>query len=255
MTKLFTSEFAIRAFFIKDQKRTLFEFKKWLNDDSEHVRRLVSEGSRPLLPWGQKLHQFVIDPQLTWDLLDYLKNDTSEYVRKSVANHLNDHSKNHPEFVLKKLIGWNKLYPKDPHIQWIIKHATRTLIKKGNSEALKLLGINNSKIKLNKCILDSKKIKIGESLKVEMVIANLEPKNINIIIDHEISLLKANGTHTKKVFKGKKITILPKQKIKVNFKIPFKKVTTRVYYSGKHYYAAKINGKSKKAIEFILKVP
>ena len=252
MTKIFTSEFAVRAFFEKDSKRTLVEFKKWLNDENEHVRRLVSEGSRPLLPWGQKLHEFVSDPLLTWEFLDYLKNDSSEYVRKSVANHLNDHSKNHPEFVLKKLSDWNKDYSKDLQVQWIIKHAMRTLVKKGNSEALKLMGIKKCKIKLTKCLIEPKKIKLGESFKIDMVLVNLESKKINIIIDHEISLLKANGTYTQKVFKGKKIILLPKQKLSIDFKISFKKVTTRVYHPGKHFYAAKINGETQKPIEFRL---
>lgn len=100
MTKVFTSEWAVRAFFIHDEKRALKFFKSWVNDKNEHVRRLVSEGSRPLLPWGQKLHSFVKDPMLSWDLLEQLKNDESEYVRKSVANHVNDHSKNHPDILV-----------------------------------------------------------------------------------------------------------------------------------------------------------
>ncbi|MGE3758021.1 MAG: DNA alkylation repair protein, partial [Pseudobdellovibrionaceae bacterium] len=130
MTQVFTGEWAIRAFLIHNEQKTLKQMAEWAQDANEHVRRLASEGSRPLLPWGQKLYAIVEDPEKTWPILEKLKNDSSLYVRKSVANHLNDHSKNHGDWVIEKLNSWKSSKKIESEIDWIIRHATRTLVKK-----------------------------------------------------------------------------------------------------------------------------
>ena len=244
MTKLFTSEFAVRPFFIKDQKRALKLFKVWAGDENEHVRRLVSEGSRPLLPWGQKLHGFVLDPEVSWNLLEKLKNDPTEYVRKSVANHINDHSKNHPDYVIEKLLEWHHSLDKTPELTWVIKHASRSLIKKGLKKAFLLHGVEDSKIKLIEQKILNKKIKLGQKLIVEVTLKNLSKTTAQIILDNEMHFLKANNKHSIKVFKGKKISLSANQTIKVEMAIPLKIVTTRVYYPGVQYWTVKINGVS-----------
>lgn len=254
MTKLFTSEFAVRSFFLKDQKRALSYFKEWSTDKNEHVRRLVSEGSRPLLPWGQKLHSFVDDPELTWPLLEHLKNDPSEYVRKSVANHINDHSKNHPDYVLQKLLQWHHLKEKNSELTWLIKHASRSLIKKGHKKAFLLHGVEDLKIEVIQQKVLNKKIKLGESLKVVVVLKNLTKKASLIILDHELHFLKSNNKHSLKVFKGKKIQLNAKEEINVEMSIPLKNVTTRVYYGGEQYWNIKINGVSEKRETFHLRL-
>lgn len=252
ITKVFTSEFGVRAFFIHDQDKALKYFNKWASDKNEHVRRWVSEGSRPLLPWGQKLHSFVADPILTWHLLDQLKNDQSEYVRKSVANHINDHSKNHPDFVIKKLSEWRKSHPEDKSIDWIIRHASRTLIKKGHKDAFHLHGVEASKIKVLYQKILKKKIKVGTALQVEVEIQNLGPKRAKVILDHEIHLLKSNHGHNIKCFKGKSVELDPEERVMLSFNIPFKVVTTRKYYSGKHFWNISVNGQSEEKLEFML---
>lgn len=252
MTKQFTSEFAVRPFFIRDQKRVLKLFKEWMNDENEHVRRWVSEGSRPLLPWGMKLHEFVIDPDLTWVFLEKLKNDPSEYVRKSVANHINDHSKNHPDYVVQKLLDWHHSKSKTDEMTWVIKHASRSLIKKGHKKAFLLHGVKASKIKVSSESILTKKIKVGESLKISVSLVNESNQKAEIILDHEIHLLRANGKHNVKVFKGKKLSLEAKEKKKIELSIPFKEVTTRAYYPGKHFWNVKINGVSEKKIPFQL---
>lgn len=254
MTKLFTSEFAVRAFFIKDSKNTLRIFRQWLNDDNDHVRRLVSEGSRPLLPWGQKLHCFAENPELTWTLLEKLKNDPSEYVRKSVANHINDHSKQHPEYVLKKLLEWHQAEDKTSELAWVIRHASRSLIKKGYKKAFILHGVEDLKIKVIEQKILNKKIKLGESLNVMVSLENISKKSAQIILDHELHLLKANNKHSVKVFKGKKITLAPNEIVTLQMAIPIRLVTTRVYYGGEQYWSIKINGVSEKPKRFILKL-
>ncbi|MDO9182726.1 MAG: hypothetical protein Q7U04_09970 [Bacteriovorax sp.] len=254
MTKLFTSEFAVRAFFERDQALTLKFFKLWLKDENEHVRRLVSEGSRPLLPWGQKLHGFVMDPELTWVFLEKLKNDPSEYVRKSVANHINDHSKNHPEYVIEKLLTWHHSKKKTHELDWVIKHASRTLIKKGYKKAFLLHGVAASNIELLEQKILTKKIILGESLKVKITLKNHSKEPAYIILDHELHLLKSNNKHGLKVFKGKKITLEVAQVMTIEMSIPLKSVTTRVYYSGEQFWNIKINGSTQVALPFILKL-
>lgn len=255
MTKVFTSEFAIRPFFQKDEKRTLKFLKECAHHKNEHVRRWASEGPRPLLPWGQKLHCFVLNPKAAWDILEKLKDDPSEYVRKSVANHINDHSKNHPDFVLKKLLQWHQQKNKTVQLQWVIKHASRSLIKKGFKKAFRLHGVESSKIKIHKQKILNKKIILGEMLKVQVTIENLSKKSAQIILDHEIHLLKANGSYSIKVFKGKKLSLKSKEVVRLEMNIPLRPVTTRVYHSGKHHWNVKINGKSTPLLSFDLKVP
>ncbi|NOT78702.1 MAG: DNA alkylation repair protein [Bacteriovoracaceae bacterium] len=242
MTKVFTSEFAVRAFFIKNPNRTLKIFKHWAQDENEHVRRLVSEGSRPLLPWGQKISEFVNSPKLTIELLELLKNDESLYVRKSVANHLNDHSKNHPDLVVKTLQSWKKSDPKNKNIEWIIRHASRTLVKKAHPKALELHGVSSKKINVLSLKLKKNQIKINESLEISVTIQNKSKAKSLVILDVDLHLLKANNSHNIKCFKGKKVSLDAEEKILVILKVPLKKVTTRTYYSGVQYLSCKING-------------
>lgn len=244
MTKVFTSEFAVRVFFIKNPKRTLGIFKEWARDENEHVRRLVSEGSRPLLPWGQKISEFVKSPQLTLDLLELVKNDESLYVRKSVANHLNDHSKNHPDLVIKTLQNWKKADPKNKNIEWIIRHASRTLVKKAHPKALALHGVSNKKIDVLSLKLKTNHIKINECLEISVTILNKSKTKSLVILDVDLHLLKANNSYNVKCFKGKKVSLNPDEKKLVLLKIPLKKVTTRTYYSGIQYLSCKVNGTS-----------
>jgi 3-methyladenine DNA glycosylase AlkC len=254
MTKVFTAEFAVRSFFLFDEKRTLKHFKLWVKDENEHVRRLVSEGSRPLLPWGQKIPNFVKDPKITWELLEILKKDSAVYVRKSVANHLNDHSKNHPDLVVEKLLEWKKSDNASAELDWVIRHATRTLIKKGHAKAFLLHGVEAGKIAVLSQKVLTKKVKLGEALEVEIFIANLGKKSQKIILDSEISLLKANGSHNVKCFKGKSLTLAPKEEQRVTLRIPLRPVTTRTYYSGKQYWNSKVNGISQEKLAFVLTV-
>lgn len=253
MTKVFTSEFAVRAFFIKDEARTLAYMKTCSTDQNDHVRRWASEGSRPLLPWGSKLQCFVDNPEATWSLLETLKNDPSEYVRKSVANHVNDHSKNHPDLVIEKLLKWHHQEDKSPELSWVIKHSSRTLIKKGFKKAFLLHGVDDAKIKIVEEKILTKKIQLGEKLKVLVTLQNLSLKNeAMVILDHELHLKKASGKHLIKVFKGKKIKLGKGETATLEMSIPLKPVTTRVYYPGEQLWNVKINGVSGKPMAFKL---
>ena len=140
-TSFGSSEFAVREFLRADFEKALQVMKTWATDNNVHVRRLASEGSRPRLPWSFKLQQVIDDPGLTTPILNALKSDKELYVKKSVANHLNDIAKEHPEYMLSTVGKWNQ---GDPHTAWIIRHGSRSLIKSGHPGAL---GLFNFKTK------------------------------------------------------------------------------------------------------------
>ncbi len=137
-TKRFSSEFGIRFFLLDDPEQTLSVLKQWTKDEDKHVRRLVSEGSRPRLPWAMRLPLFIKDPAPVIVLLELLKDDNDEYVRRSVANNLNDIAKDHPSVVADIAGQW--MQGADKQRQQLIRHACRTLIKQGNKKVLRVFG-------------------------------------------------------------------------------------------------------------------
>jgi 3-methyladenine DNA glycosylase AlkC len=246
LTQKFTSEFAVRPFLIKNPEIVLHYFNKWANDKNHHVRRWVSEGSRPLLPWGMKLQNFVADPTPTIKLLDKLKYDDELYVRKSVANHLNDISKHHPKKVIETISTWEKSCPAHQivKIHWIKKQALRTLIKKGDQHALKLMGIKGeANVNIGQLILNKKNIQIGEHLEFSFELSSKSNKPQKLVIDYLIHFVKSNQKLKAKVFKLKTITIESNSKIKIQKKHSMRLITTMDYYPGEHSISIQINGK------------
>lgn len=250
MTQVFTSEFAIRPFLIHHEPRTLKQLLNWTEDENHHVRRLASEGSRPLLPWGQRLPEFVKNPEKTWPILEALKHDPSKYVQKSVANHINDHSKNHADWVVKRLKPWKKSASNS--VEWIIRHGTRTLIKKGHAGVLALHGIETVDFENVRIKILTPKVKVGQALEIELGLTNPLKRELRVIVDCQILFLKANGAHIPKVFKGKTVDLAPNEKRKLNLTLPLRSVTTRRYYSGRHGCALLINGSLQKTQWFEL---
>jgi 3-methyladenine DNA glycosylase AlkC len=238
ITQTMSAEFAIRPFLIKYPEKSLSILKKWSKSNNFHVRRLVSEGTRPRLPWGQRLSLFQKDPTICIELLRTLKNDPEIYVRKSVANHLNDISKDHPDFLVKELKSWLKEGNKE--IEWIARHASRTLLKSGHKGALSLFGYSESQLQNIKFSLSTKKIKVGDSIEMKFS-ANTSQKSA-CLIDYRIHLVRANGKKSIKVFKWAKKNLLPSEKIQITKKHSFKKITTRRYYPGKHLIEVQVNG-------------
>jgi len=164
-TSFGSSEFAIREFLKRDFNKTIKVMQQWAKDKDPHVRRLASEGSRPRLPWSFKLDEVIKHPDKTLPVLEILKTDEELYVKKSVANHLNDISKDNTEWMLRVLKQWDD---KDPHTLWIKKHASRSLIKKGNAASLSLFNFEkDTKVKIEKFKLDKPLIKLGEALQFE----------------------------------------------------------------------------------------
>lgn len=255
LTQLFTSEFAIRPFLIKYPEQSLSYLTQCAEDKNVHVRRWASEGSRPRLPWGEKLNLFIEEPMLTLPIIEKLRYDDELYVRKSVANHLNDIAKDHPELVIKILKKWKSGSAKEElhKINWIINRALRTLIKNGNSNALKLIGVSQDiSIQVNSLKLNKKKIKTGDRLEFSFRIKSKDKKTQKLVIDYVIYFVKSNQKHSKKVFKLKNLSLNGKSEILIKKNHHFKKITTRVYYTGEHHIEIQINGKAFRKTSFKL---
>lgn len=251
ITKRLTAEWGVRAFFIKYPEKTLAIFKKWAKDKDPHVRRLVSEGSRPYLPWGKKLVQFEKDPKPTLELLELLKNDPSEYVRRSVANHLNDHAKKHPDLVVDTLKRWQS-ESSDKNRMRLIKHATRTLLKQGHAGALELLGYKKGAKVTVKNLVGDKKVKVGEYLNFSFDLQSIGKKKQPLMIDYVIYYQKKDGSLSPKVFKLTTKDLGAGVELSFTKKQSFKVITTRKFHLGLHRLAIQVNGEELAIVDFEL---
>ena len=241
MTKRFTSEWAIRTFLIKYEKKTLKQMRIWAKDENVHVRRLVSEGTRPRIPWGIKLQSFIDDPTDVISILNILKSDPCLYVRRSVANNLNDISKDHPQAVIITLNKWKK--SKNKEMSWLISHALRTLIKKGNSEALELIGYSKDiKLKTIDLKIYNSSVVLGESLNFSLHISSKSKEDQKLLIDFIIYHRKSNGKLSPKVFKLTRKILKGNVDLLIKKKHLIKEISTRKYYSGEHEIHIQING-------------
>ena len=250
MTKRWTSEFGIRFFLLDDPDRTLSTLKKWIRDPSEHVRRLVSEGTRPRLPWAMQLPTFIDDPSPLLPLLEALKDDEEEYVRRSVANHLNDIAKDHPALVAKMAKKWMR--GATVNRGRLVRHACRTLIKQGHKETLAALGYKKPSVRVKRLKILTPKVQFGEALLFELSLASTSKRSQPLIVDYAIHHRKANGSTSPKVFKWKTITLDTEEAHNAKRKHPMRKITTRVYYPGRHRLEILVNGVSLGSKEFEL---
>lgn len=249
-TQFGSSEFAIREFLKRDFDATIQVMKTWALDNNEHVRRLASEGSRPRLPWSFKLDRVIQDPRVTTPILELLKEDDSLYVRKSVANHLNDVSKENSEYMIQLLSQWNQEHP---NTAWIIKHASRTLIKKGHPETLKLFQFEkNVQIEVKQLKLKRSNIRLGENLEFDFEIISKKNKTQKLVVDYIIHYKKSGGGLSPKVFKLKEIQLKGKEKLKIEKKQLIKDFTTRKHFAGDHKLEIQINGKVLASAKFKL---
>jgi len=255
MTQSFTAEWDLRTFLLKYTEKTLALLKVWAKDENQHVRRLVSEGSRPNLPWGKKLKFVDEDPEnTTLPILFILQNDKSEYVRRSVANHLNDLTKNNGDLVVRHLQKWRKK-SSTPEKERMIHHALRTLIKQGHRGALKMIGYSDDfDIELQMLSITST-VKWGGQFNFEFRIRNKKDLSQRLLIDFVIGFQKKDGSISPKVFKLKKVELASHEMISLAKGHSFKPITTRVYYPGKHLLTIQINGKKFKAYNFTLQAP
>ncbi|MBY1553899.1 DNA alkylation repair protein [Clostridioides difficile] len=249
-TEYWSSEFAVRAFIIKDEERMMAQMRKWSKHKNEHIRRLASEGCRPQLPWGQAISKFKKDPTPVLPILEQLKTDTSTYVQKSVANNLNDISKTHPDLVISIAKDW---YGKNKSTNWIVKHGCRTLLKKGNRDVLALFGYDDTtSINLQDFTLETTSISIGEDLTFSFNI--LAKKATKTRLEYGIDYMKSNGKRNRKIFKISEVSLKENEKKSYMKKHSFADVSVRRHYPGIHSITIIINGVEKGKLDFELGV-
>lgn len=238
-TKYSSSEFAVRPFIVQDQQRMVRQLKLWAASPNHHVRRLASEGSRPRLPWAMALPAFKQNPTPVLPILKQLKADSSEYVRRSVANHLNDISKDHPDVVLSLAEQW---LAGKPETRWIVKHGCRTLLKLGDPQTLALFGYRKPEgLKIRNFQLRPSVINMGEQVEFEFELVSRKTELGQIRMEYAIEFVRQNGKTTRKVFK------ISEGVYSEHFRLyrsrhSFKPISTRNYYPGTHRLAIIVNG-------------
>ncbi len=240
MTKRFSAEFGIRAFLLADAPRCLKTLATWARDPDERVRRLVSEGTRPRLPWATRLPAFIADPSPVLPLLEALRDDPSEDVRRSVANHLNDIAKDHPDLVVDLAARWLRDAP--PARERLVRHACRTLVKNGHPGALAALGHGRPVVRLDRLDVRTPRVRLGEALVFSVSIASEAETPQDLVIDYVIHHRKANGRTSPKVFKWKRLRCAAGEAHTAERRHPIRPITTRAYYPGEHFVEVQVNG-------------
>ncbi len=241
LTQRFTAEFSIRPFLIHQQQRTLKELRIWSEDDSVHVRRLVSEGTRPRLPWAMRLPAFQRDPRPVVALLEKLKDDPQLYVRRSVANNLNDIGKDNPPVLIATAARWLKNAPA-PRAA-LVQHALRSSIKRGDKQALGLLGFGRrANVALRKITIAPNRAAIGGKVKITFDVVNTANRVQRVLVDLKVHYAKAGGKTGAKVFKLKRIELAPRAAASFAKTLSLADMTTRKHHPGAHRVEAMLNG-------------
>jgi 3-methyladenine DNA glycosylase AlkC len=249
-TRHSSSELAIRIFLQQDLERSLSFIRQWTDHENVHVRRLASEGTRPRLPWAMQIKALRDTPEYCFSILQALHTDSEKYVQKSVANHLNDISKDHPDKMLRLIKNWDQ---RSKSTQWIVRHGARTLVKQGHKQALALFGAaHKPDIGISSFKLGAKKLVLGDDLEMGLVLVSQAKKLQQLVIDYRIHYVKASGRTSPKVFKWKTATLQPGQSLMLSKKHSLKNFTTRKHYPGQHRIELLINGLPMKAATFHL---
>ncbi len=247
LTQRFSSEFALRFFLASQTKETLVLIAPWVRDPSPHVRRLVSEGTRPRLPWGMRLECFIEDPRACLPLLEELAGDPSDYVRRSVANHLNDIGKDHPALAVEFA---SRLLERSPGARPLVSHALRSLVKKGHPGALVALGFSGAaKVRLSGLVAKPKRIRIGSTLCLGFTLSNRGRSSAELVVDYAVHYLRARGGHGRKVFKGRRLSLGPGESKPLELRHRFLDVSIRKHNPGLHRVEVLVNGRSLGLVE------
>ncbi|MFP7493092.1 DNA alkylation repair protein [Terribacillus saccharophilus] len=237
-TKRSTAEFAIRPFLIRSPEAMMKQMLEWAKSDDHHVRRLASEGCRPRLPWGQAIQQFKQEPSPIFEVLEVLKADDSLYVRKSVANNLNDIAKDHPEQVIATAKRWCGL---SPETDWIIRHGCRTLLRNGEPEVMALFGYEDIADNLTAAAIevDRHRVRIGEL--VNMTYSFTVEKQLKLRMEYAIDFIKKRGISRKKFLLSDRVFTAGESITKERIH-NWKDLTTRIHYPGVHRIVLLANG-------------
>ena len=250
-TQQTSAEFAVRPFILRDPTRMLAQMLAWAASKSPDVRRLASEGSRPRLPWGIALRSLQADPSPLLPILEELKLDESEYVRRSVANSLNEIAKDHPDLAIGLLGRWQQHDTEEMH--WLTKHALRTLLKRGHPGALELLGYHpDPAIEVRNLRVLPAVVQSGGTVALSFDVVSADATAQKLMIDFVVYMMRANGSLTPKVFRLTEKTIAPGDVLHIAKEFSFRPVSSRRYYPGDHAISPKINGQEYGRAEFVL---
>ena len=251
LTQRFTAEYSIRAFIDHEPGRTLDRLREWTTDPSPHVRRLVSEGTRPRLPWAPRLARFIDDPAPVVELLERLKDDPALYVRRSVANNLNDIGKDHPVVLVATCRRWSANATDDR--RWVIRHALRTAVKRGDRDALASLGFSDpDAAALSRFEVDSPRPRIGDSVRVSFSLRNSSDRTAAFNAHLRVHFVKANGRTSPKVFKVREVELDPDEEVTLSKSISLQQRTTRTHHAGVHAVEVIVNGLATPAGSFTI---
>lgn len=253
LTPHFTAEFGIRPFIHREQQKALSIVSAWTGDPNHHVRRLASEGTRPRLPWAMRLPALVSDPAPILPILTALIDDREDYVRRSVANSLNDIAKDHPDLVADFVASHRP--GASPERLWLLKHASRTLLKKGHQAALANFGFRPLDGVTASLTLESADIAFPGQLAFRIGLTNATPGPQQVMLDYAIHHRMKDGSLRPKVFKGKSLMLPPGGEVTVDKRHAFRPITTRVYYPGEHGLEILVNGASLATATFTLAAP
>lgn len=239
-TKIASAEFAVRPFINRYPEMMADQMLTWAHDDDPHVRRLATEGFRPRLPWGMGLPAVKKDPSPVLSVLEQLRDDPSETVRRSVANNLNDISKEHPELVVAILSRWGA---DTAEAEALRKHALRTLLKKGHNGALELLGFSkDAAVAVTQMGVVPATAAVGEHVFVEFCVTSTADRSQQVMVDYAVVFQNASGTGSRKVFKGKVEELGAGESIVMRRKVSLRQMTTRRIRPGLHSAEVQVNG-------------
>lgn len=250
LTQYSSAEFAVRPFFLRYPERMQAQHLAWAKHTSYHVRRLASEGMRPRLPWAMALPVYKKDPAPIFPVLELLKTDDSEYVRRSVANNLNDISKDHPLLVLETIEKWKGISTETDRI---IKHASRTLLKKGHNSALGVFGFNPEARVAVTQLQAHTPLAIGDTLTFSFAVTLQESSAQPLRIEYAVWFVKSGGKTSRKIFQVKEAVFVPGKTILFSKKHRFTDFTTRKHYPGTHLLEIVVNGSSHAQVEVELR--
>lgn len=233
LTVGFSCEFAIRPFLLDHREATFRRLRTWVGHPHEQVRRLVSEGTRPRLPWGMRVPALIADPQPGLDLIEPLHRDDSESVRRSVANHLNDVSKDHPDEAIAaaRRFGPTGTAGSDA----LVKHALRTLVKRGDPAALELLGFTTDpQVAVESFTVRPDRIQLRDTVELAATLHSTSANSQKLVVDYAVHHVKANGTATAKTFKWAVVELAPDESRSLRKSHAVRPITTRRYHPGRH---------------------
>ena len=251
LTQRFTAEFSIRSFLERHTEATLACLKDWTKDPNPHVRRLVSEGTRPRLPWAPRLREFQKDPRPVLALLELLKDDPELYVRRSVANNLNDIGKDHPSLLVGTVRRWMKNATSER--RWLVCHALRSAVKRAEPGALEVMGFGGEpKVSIGNVTIRPKRVVMGNSVEIAFEVTNTDTRSQHMLVDFRVHFVKANGKTSPKVFKLKAIELAPRETMQMGKAISLAEMTTRKHYTGAHKVDVVLNGHTKPLGKFEL---